>query len=133
VQTLAGFGIQQAEIATLIECDAKTLRKYYRRELDVGATLANAAVAKSLYEMAVKDKVPSAAIWWTKARMGWRDNIDLSVGGNGEPVRYEFIWGSATPESLPGPDPAPLTIEAKVEGEADDTDAGGIVVRFRKD
>jgi hypothetical protein len=133
VLTLAGLGITQDQIASLLRLAPKTLRLHYRHELSDGVIKANAAVAQSLYHMAVKDKVPSAAIWWTKARMGWKDGTDLNVGGNGQPVKYEFVWGAATPEPLPGPDPAPLTIEAKAEEEADDRDAGGIVVRFRKD
>jgi hypothetical protein len=48
VLTLTGFGIQQKEIAKLIECDPKTLRKYYRRELDTGTTEAHLRVAQSL-------------------------------------------------------------------------------------
>jgi hypothetical protein len=130
VQTLAGLGIQQSAIATLIECDEKTLRKYYRRELDVGVTEANARVAASLYNLAVKEGNVTACIWWTKARMGWKEGTDLNVGGNGQPVRYEFIWGSA----LPDPNAAtvansPRTIEAETEPE--DADAAVPVVRWR--
>jgi hypothetical protein len=41
--------------------------------LDVGAIQANAAVAQSLFHMATRDKVPSAAIFWLKARAGWKE------------------------------------------------------------
>lgn len=84
VKVMAGFGIPQADIANLIECDTKTLRKHYRRELDIGATEANTRVVAALFTMATVDKNPAAAIWWTKARMGWRDRSDasLTVGNN---------------------------------------------------
>ena len=36
--------------------------------------LANYQVAKSLYEQAVGGNV-TAAIWWTKARMGWSETV----------------------------------------------------------
>jgi hypothetical protein len=75
--TMAGFGIPQLEIARLINISDRTLRDRYRRELDTGATEANLRVAQSLYNMAVRDKVPSAAIWWTKASMGWKEATDL--------------------------------------------------------
>lgn len=68
----------------LIECDAKTLRKHYRRELDTGATEANLRVAQSLYNLATKEQNVAGCIWWTKARMGWKEATDVNVGGNGQ-------------------------------------------------
>jgi hypothetical protein len=79
VLSLTGYGIHQDEVAKLLQIAPKTLRLHYRRELDTGVTEANARVAQSLYNMAVRDKVPSAAIFWLKARAGWRDSAELSV------------------------------------------------------
>ena len=42
VETLAGFGVPAAEIASLLAIDSKTLRKHYRDELRHGHTKANA-------------------------------------------------------------------------------------------
>lgn len=81
VQTMAGFGITQAEISKLMVCDLKTLRKHYRRELDIGAATTNLAVVQSLYNNAVKNDNVAAQIWWTKARMGWKSETDLNVSG----------------------------------------------------
>jgi hypothetical protein len=98
VKVLAGFGIQQAEIATLIACDAKTLRKYYRLELDSGATEANIRVARSLFNMATKEGNVAAQIFWLKARAGWREPPrDANVGGTGTPVAADFSWAPALP------------------------------------
>jgi hypothetical protein len=84
---MTAFGVQQSEIASLIACDAKTLRKYYRHELDIGATEANVHVAKSLFNLAVKGRNVTAQIFWLKARAGWREPPrDANVGGTGTPV-----------------------------------------------
>jgi hypothetical protein len=80
--TMTGLGIIQDDIARFIEIDDKTLRKHYRRELDTGAIEANMRVAGSLFTMATQDKVPAAAIFWLKARMGWKETQDLNVAGS---------------------------------------------------
>ncbi len=38
VETLAGYGVPETEIASLIGIDPKTLRRHYRQELDHGHT-----------------------------------------------------------------------------------------------
>ena len=60
VLALMGFGLRQEDVSKLLRMDLKTLRKYYRHELDTGALQANAKVAKSLFHMATRDKVTSA-------------------------------------------------------------------------
>jgi hypothetical protein len=52
--------------------DKRTLAEAFRAELDRGMALADYAVAKSPYDQAVGGNV-TAAIWWTKARMGWSE------------------------------------------------------------
>jgi hypothetical protein len=80
---------------------------------------ANAAVAQSLFNMATREKVPSAAIWWTKARMGWREATDLNVGGQKDnPVGIDFAWAPALPQPLPAA--TPPTIDAQAEHEPSD-------------
>jgi hypothetical protein len=126
--TLAGLGIPQDQIATLLRLAPKTLRLHYRHELDDGVTKANAAVVQSLYNMAVRDKVPAAAIWWTKARMGWKSATDLNMGGQQDnPVAIDFTWAPALPQPLPASN-SPPTIEADVEAE--DAEAGDVVVSW---
>jgi hypothetical protein len=79
--TMTGFGIIQDDIARWLAVDDKTLRKHYRRELDTGAIEANTRVAASLYAMATKDKIPAAAIFWLKARAGWKESQDVNLAG----------------------------------------------------
>jgi hypothetical protein len=124
VLTMTGFGIPQDEIATLIKCDAKTLRKYFRRELDTGATEANLRVAQSLYNLAVRDRNVAACIWWTRARMGWRGTTNVDVGGQQDnPVAIDFRWAPALPQSPLAADPP--TIDAEDAGGEDAETPGG--------
>jgi hypothetical protein len=96
VLTLASLGIKQEAIAGLLHLAPKTLRLRYRHELDAGTTRATVAVAESLFHMATKGRVPAAAIFWMKARAGWREPPrDANVGGTGTPVAADFSWAPA--------------------------------------
>jgi len=83
VELHSSMGTPQENISRLLGIDKKTLYKYYREELDTGADKANAAVVKSLYSKAT-DGDTTAAIWWTKTRLGWSEKIkvdaDVKVG-----------------------------------------------------
>jgi hypothetical protein len=93
VETLAGLGIIKEDIALLIinpntnEHIAKaTLEKYFQVELKAGHVKANSAIAQSLYKQATEGNV-TAGIWWTKARMGWKEtSVNEHSGPNGGPV-----------------------------------------------
>lgn len=75
VQTMSAYGIPQGEIASVVGCDEKTLRKHFRQELDTAATQANARVAAALFKKAMGDgpSSVSAAIFWLKSRAGWTE------------------------------------------------------------
>lgn len=86
VLTMTGYGIDQEQIGRVLQIDPKTLRANYRRELDIGATEANARVVESLYRNATKNENVTAQIWWTKARMGWKDTSRIeNTGADGQP------------------------------------------------
>ena len=72
---MAGYGVPEADIALVLRIDPKTLRKYYRDELDTGHILANAKVAESLFRKAAGDHRQSvtAAIFWLKVRARWKE------------------------------------------------------------
>lgn len=72
VENYAAVGIPQEDIAKVIGIDKKTLVKYYRSELDVSMVKANAAIGGALYKKAM-DGDTTAMIWWTKARMLWKE------------------------------------------------------------
>ncbi|MBB6411938.1 hypothetical protein [Mesorhizobium sangaii] len=77
VEALAGYGVPETGIADMIGIDPKTLRKHYRQELRIGHTKANSAVAQSLFRKATGEGPQSvtAAIFWAKTRMGWKETI----------------------------------------------------------
>ncbi len=79
VKAMAGFGVPHEGIAIMLEIDPKTLRKYFQSELDRGSVEATAKVAQSLFHMATVDKNVAAAIFWMKARAGWREKYELVV------------------------------------------------------
>lgn len=81
VQGLAQFGVPQPQIAAKIGVSEKTLRKHYAAELNDGATAANLAVARRLYEVATKGagkEAVTAMIFWLKTRAGWRETINVN-------------------------------------------------------
>src|SRR4051794_25991567 len=49
VEALAAYGIPADNISRIVGVDPKTLRKYYREELDLGEAKANAQVAGFLF------------------------------------------------------------------------------------
>ena len=84
VVALTSFGVNDVEIARYIGVDPKTLRKYYRDEMDTASTRANATVAKFIFRTAsgaaLKDgngatyaDCVRAAMFWAKTRMRWRE------------------------------------------------------------
>lgn len=80
VMTMIGLGITQGEIAQMLEIARTTLHKHFRRELDTGMTEANMRVAQSLFINATKNMSVQAQVWWTKARMGWKDTSEPAPG-----------------------------------------------------
>jgi hypothetical protein len=72
VERMTGLGMTQDAISQIVQLDEKTLRRYYRRELDVGAAKANMVIAGTLFQQAVNGGT-AAAIFWMKCRGGWRE------------------------------------------------------------
>jgi hypothetical protein len=81
VRAMAAFGVPQDAIGAHLELDAKTLRKHFRKELDRGMVEANVKVAQSLFNMATQGNNVAAAIFWMKARAGWRERNELEITG----------------------------------------------------
>jgi hypothetical protein len=78
VKALSAYGTPQADIARALDIHRETLTKYYRDELDLGVIEANAKVAETLFNQAVRDGNTTAAIWWTKSRMGWKEKTEVA-------------------------------------------------------
>ncbi|NKK95245.1 helix-turn-helix transcriptional regulator [Rhizobium leguminosarum bv. viciae] len=73
VQMLASQGIPQAEICRVLDISEKTLRKAYRKQLDIGAAKVEAKLVGHLLRLASGNSdVALKAIQFTlKARFGW--------------------------------------------------------------
>lgn len=78
-ETLAGLGLPQEQIADALGISADTLAKYYGPELLSGVRKANSRVAQFLYQQATKNL--TAAIFWAKTRMRWRETDRLELTG----------------------------------------------------
>ena len=76
VRYLAGVGVRQDDIAKIIGCAPKTLRKRFRDELDRGVAEANATVSGYLFAAAKAGNIP-AIIFWLKTRAQWREEPAL--------------------------------------------------------
>jgi hypothetical protein len=83
VEQMSAVGIPQSNIAMVLRdgIDDKTLRKHFRKELDTAATKANAKIGGTLFNKAVNGDT-SAAIFWAKTRMGWKEtSVQEHQGG----------------------------------------------------
>jgi hypothetical protein len=89
VEAMAGYGIPIEDIAKIIlnprtgkHIAKNTLKEHFEQELAVGHVKANSKVAESLYKQAVEGRNTTAAIWWTKTRMGWKERSELEINAN---------------------------------------------------
>ena len=76
VQLHATIGTQQHTISDILGIDDKTLRKYYREELDHAMAQANATIGGALFNKA-KGGDTTAMIFWMKTRAGWRERQEV--------------------------------------------------------
>ena len=86
VRHLAGLGVRQDDIARIVRCSPKTLRKRCRDDLDCGIAEANAIVSGSLFAAAKGGNV-TAQIFWLKTRAQWREGAvrdDAAPAGDAE-------------------------------------------------
>lgn len=79
VRAMSGLGVPQPDIAIHIGIDPKTLRKWFREELDRGSIEATTKVAQSLFRMATEGNNVAAAIFWMKARAGRREKQEIEL------------------------------------------------------
>ena len=89
VQLHATIGTPQNVIADIIGIDDKTLRLYYREELDQALARANASVGGALFNKATKGDT-AAMIFWMKTRAGWREKQEIDMTSNGGPLTIQW-------------------------------------------
>jgi hypothetical protein len=120
VETMTAYGASQPQIASTLDINPSTLARHYREELTLGHAKSNMAVAQNLFRIATTPKatapVVNAAVWWTKARMGWseirRTSADIrTIPGNMRELTdaqlIEIIESAGTRESEQGALPSP--------------------------
>ncbi len=85
VELLYGMGVRLEEIGKQLDCSVSTIQRNFKKEMERGQGVANAAVAKSLFMLATgKPSGPmvTAVIWWEKTRAGKSDKVQLNTGPN---------------------------------------------------
>jgi hypothetical protein len=101
VQLHATVGTRQEVIADILGIDAKTLRKYYREELDQSKAKANATIGGALFNKA-KGGDTAAMIFWMKTNAGWRERQEIdhtSSDGSLAPTRIVIEAASSNDTS----------------------------------
>jgi len=90
VRYLAGVGVRQDDIAKIIGCSPKTLRKRCRDELDRGVAEANATMFGYLFAAAKGGNI-AAIIFWLKTRANLRETADNPVPGADAEAEAEAV------------------------------------------
>jgi AcrR family transcriptional regulator len=104
VEAMARYGIPETEIARTIGVSKPTLLKYFRDELDTGATKANAQVGEFIFSTILGVPIPgrppvsderaraTLAIFWAKTRMHWKEtNVHEHSGKHGNPIEVSTV------------------------------------------
>ena len=89
VQLHTMVGTTQADIARVLDIDEKTLRKYYRDELDLAKSKANATIGGALFNKA-KGGDTAAMIFWMKTQAKWAERHELT-GADGDKLYPDSI------------------------------------------
>lgn len=93
VESSSGLGLPHESIGVLVGIDDKTLRKYYRAELDMGKAKANGQIAKTLFTKATSGDT-TALIWWTKTQMRWAETVKQEItGAEGQDLVIKWAAG----------------------------------------
>lgn len=98
VESMSAYGITQTQIARVVGCDEKTLRKYYAEELENAEAKANTQVANVLYKKAMEGDL-TAVIFWLKTRARWRDFSRVEItGADKQPQQVNITFGVRKPD-----------------------------------
>ena len=78
-RVIAGLGVSRRQIAKYLGIDDTQLQMLLGDELDQAEADVNSKVAKALFTMATQKNNVAAAIFWMKARAGWRERQEISA------------------------------------------------------
>jgi hypothetical protein len=101
VEAMARYGVPQLEIARTIGISLPALHKHFREELDTGSTKANAQVGEFIFSTIIGAQIAgrqpvtdgrarvTAAIFWAKTRMGWKETVRHEGTKDGPPIVFQ--------------------------------------------
>ena len=75
VSLVVGFGLTHLQIGKLVDCDPKTLRKYFRRALESGKERLTMDIGRQLYKKAMNGDTISA-IFLAKTKGGFKETVE---------------------------------------------------------
>jgi hypothetical protein len=78
IKRMVSAGLTQTSIASITGLSVDSLAKHYRHELDTGLDESIALMERSLYRRGLQGDT-TAALFWLKARAGWRDRDAMNV------------------------------------------------------
>jgi hypothetical protein len=81
IKNMIAFGLPHHEVAKHFNIDHSTLTKYYRNEIDTAVADADRAVYNNLHRLASRGDNPTAAIFWAKCRMRWKEIQQVELTG----------------------------------------------------
>lgn len=103
VEDLSGFGMPHDQIAMSIGITDDTLRKYFADDLIRGKAKANAQIAQTLFNKAMKGDT-IALIFWAKTQMRWKETEKIEITGKDDgpveisDVKQKLLAGLLTDE-----------------------------------
>ena len=75
VSLAVGFGLTHLQVGKLVDCDPKTLRKYFRRALESGKERLTMDIGSQLYKKAMNGDTISA-IFLAKTKGGFKETVE---------------------------------------------------------
>jgi hypothetical protein len=83
VGQMCAVGIPHDQIAMVVRdgIDADTLKKHFKEELRTAKIKANAKIGGTLFNQAINGNT-SAAIFWAKTQMGWKEKSEIEHSGD---------------------------------------------------
>lgn len=91
VEAMSGYGVPLDQIAavTMGGISIDSLYEHFREELVAGKAKINAKVGQTLAQKALGGDT-TAMIWWSKARMGFKEKVELEhTGADGGAIKTE--------------------------------------------
>jgi hypothetical protein len=101
IETMAGLGLNVEQIALIMKTPKRTLeRRLVETEgaqdaIERGRAVAVSQVTKTLFQMAVSGKEPSATYFYLKCRARWKETSTVEhTGKDGNPIDFVSIVDS---------------------------------------